>query len=58
MCISFIGIKTCISSWGDCVNNLIQFGSQNIKNCYLSLTILKNIPLIFESHSFDYGTTI
>ena len=56
MSIAYIALKTNNSSWAEAIPNIIQFGSVSTHQCYISLLILKHMPMTFDSESFSIGT--
>ena len=48
MSIAYIALKACNTFWTDSVQNIINFGSVDQKQCYISIMILKNIATLFD----------
>ncbi|CDW78104.1 transportin-serine arginine isoform a [Stylonychia lemnae] len=57
MAIAYIAIKSCNTFWEDSITTIIQEGSVDQKQCYISLQILKHIALIFDQQTFDKRTS-
>ena len=56
MAIAMIALKSINTCWTTSVPDVINFGSANAQQCYLSLILLKHFCLQSEEHMFDRKT--